>query len=114
LYFEYPQDHENNRDLNFTPAHFGTQEDHIRYLMENIRYPREALESGTQGKVIIHLKITKDGAVEVISISKGVNPYLDFESWRVIEALPKWTPAMKDGEPVDSYTFIPIKFTLAN
>ncbi len=114
LYFEYPYDTKSNLNLNFTPAHFGTQEDHIRYLMENIRYPHEAMESGTQGKVILHLKITKDGVVEVISISKGVDPYLDLESWRVIEVMPKWTPAIKDGEPVDSYTFIPVSYTLAN
>ena len=114
LYFEYPYDTESNLNLNFTPAHYGTREDHSRYLMDNIRYPREALESGTQGAVILQLKITKVGEVEVISISKGVDPYLDIESWRVIEAMPKWSPAIKDGVAVDSYTFIPVKYTLAN
>jgi TonB family protein len=114
LYFEYPQGSKNNQNLDFSPAHFGTQEDHIRYMMENIRYPHEALESGTQGKVMVHLKITSEGNIQVISISKSVDPFLDYEAWRVIESMPKWTPAMKDGVPVDSYTFIPVKYTLAD
>jgi len=114
LYFEYPPKTKSDPTLDFTPAYFGTQEDYIRYLIENIRYPREALESGTQGRVIVHLKITAEGSVKVISISNGVDPFLDYESWRVVESMPEWKPALKDGVPVDSYTFIPIKFTLAN
>ncbi len=114
LYFEYPQDSKSNLTLDFTPAHFGTQEDHIMYLRENVRYPHESIENSSQGRVMVHIKITAEGNVQVISISNGVDIFLDCESWRVIEIMPKWTPAMKDGVPVDSYTFIPIRFTLAN
>ncbi len=113
LYFEYPQDTKSNLTLDFTPAHFGTQEDHIMYLVENLRYPHESLENNSQGRVMVHIKITAEGNVQVISISNSVDIFLDCESWRVIEIMPKWTPAMKDGVPVDSYTFLPIKFTLA-
>ncbi|MHC1774199.1 MAG: energy transducer TonB [Lentimicrobium sp.] len=113
LYFEYSMDTKSNQTLDFTPAHFGTQEDRIKYLTENIRYPREARESGTQGMVILHVKITKTGELKVLSISKSLDPFIDYESWRVIESMPAWTPSFKDGEPVDSYTFIPIRYTLA-
>jgi TonB family protein len=114
LYFDYPQNTISNQSLSFTPAHFGTQEDHIRYLTENLRYPHESIENNSQGKVMVHIRITAEGNVQVISISNGVDIFLDCESWRVIEIMPKWTPAMKDGVPVDSYTFIPIRFTLAD
>ncbi|MBK6963806.1 MAG: energy transducer TonB [Bacteroidales bacterium] len=75
------------------------------YLRENVRYPHESIENNSQGRVMVHIKITAEGNVQVISISNGVDIFLDCESWRVIEIMPKWTPVTKDGVPVDSYFY---------
>lgn len=113
LYFDYQSDAENHEKQDLIPAHFGSDEDRIRFLSNNARYPQEAREKGIQGTVILHIRITKMGEVQVVSISKSVDPFLDFEALRVYESMPAWTPAFLNGEPVDSYTFIPLKFTLA-
>jgi len=104
---------EENKD-EYEKARFGESEkDIFKYLMESVRYPSEAKMEGVNGKVYVRLLIKRNGSVEVSSIVKGAHPLLDLEAWRVFEEMPnKWSPAKKNGEPIDSYWNIPINFML--
>jgi len=107
-YFEFKSSQEND---GYKPAHIS-METYMRYLNDNVKYPQDALETEAQGQVQVQVKINKEGKSNVISIYKGVNPYLDYEAYRVISEMPNWRPAMKDNVPIESYTIIPLRFKI--
>ena len=98
---------------NFELASYGTsQQDLFTYLGKNIIYPNEAKDAGISGKVYIQLIINKDGNAEPVAIISDPQPFLDYEAWTLIENMPNWNPATKDGMPIDSYFTLPINFIL--
>ena len=84
----------------------------MMYLAENIRYPEEAYENSTQGRVIVNFVIEKDGSVTEAGVMKSVEPLLDAEALRVVSSMPKWTPGKQNGEAVRVKYTIPITFKL--
>lgn len=83
-----------------------------QYLGNNVNYPAEAQQKGVQGKVYVTFVVTKDGGIADAKIARGVDPSLDKEALRVVNALPKWKPGFQRGEAVNvSYT-VPINFVL--
>lgn len=93
---------------NYEKATFGETEKSIfQYGASILKMP---VETSTGGTVIIQFLITKDGSTKPILITRGVNPYIDYEVWKLIEEMPKWKPAKKDGQPIDSYFLLPLKF----
>ena len=84
------------------------------YLQKNVHYPVEAREIGSEGTVYLKFEISSTGKVRKVEIQRGVDNLLDQEAIRVIESMPKWTPAMQGDKKVATSTGISIKFTLRN
>lgn len=83
-----------------------------KYLAQSVRYPVIAQENGIQGRVYIQFVINQNGEVTNATILRGVDPSLDREALRVVEAMPKWKPGKQRNRPVRvSYT-VPINFVL--
>lgn len=83
-----------------------------KYLASSVRYPVIAQENGIQGRVYIQFVINQRGEVTNVAILRGVDPSLDREAVRVVEAMPKWKPGKQRNRPVRvSYT-VPINFVL--
>ena len=86
----------------------------MKFLGDNVRYPVEAMKSGTQGRVITSFIINKDGSISDIKIERGVDPLLDTEAIRVMEMMPKWKPGTQKGEAVNVRFSMPVVFRLSN
>lgn len=84
----------------------------MRFLMNNIRYPEEAYKNDIQGRVIVKFVIEKDGSIADAQVIKGVDPQLDKEALRVVNAMPAWIPGKVKGEPVASCFTLPVTFKL--
>lgn len=83
-----------------------------KWIANEIKYPVIAQENGIQGKVYVTFVVGKDGSISNATIARGVDPSLDKEALRVVNALPKWKPGKQRGKPVNvSYT-VPINFVL--
>lgn len=83
-----------------------------QYIAGSVKYPDDAVKEGIQGKVYVTFVVSKDGSVANAKIARGVNPSLDTEALRVVNALPKWKPGKQRGKDVNvSYT-VPINFVL--
>lgn len=93
---------------------YGEEGDRLNYMAKSLRYPKEAKESEVQGTVYITYTITKEGDIVNIEILRGVNPYLDYEAYRVVSEMGKWKPGTLDGEPIETKFNMPIRFILAN
>lgn len=66
----------------------------------NEKIPEEAKEKGIKGHVLVSFIVEKDGSISGVKIIKGVDPLLDSEAIRLIEALPKCKPGKKGGKVV--------------
>lgn len=82
------------------------------FINETMKYPADAVEKGIIGQVFVKFVIEKDGSITNAKISRGVHPSLDKEAIRIVESMPNWIPARKDGENVDVDYEIPVKFRL--
>ncbi len=83
-----------------------------KYISSHVKYPVIAQENGIQGKVYVTFVVGKDGRVYNAGIARGVDPSLNKEALRVVNALPPWKPGKQRGKAVNvSYT-VPINFVL--
>ena len=94
------------------PGYPGGDESRIRFLQENIKYPEEAKELGTQGKVFVTFVVEVDGSITDVRVLRGIGSGCDEEAIRVVKAMPKWVPGKQRGVPVRVQFNLPIKFTL--
>jgi TonB family protein len=83
-----------------------------KFLASNIKYPMTAVEKNIQGKVFATFVVDKTGKVTDVKIVRGIEPSLDQEAIRVVQAMPQWTPGIQDGETVAVQYTIPINFVL--
>lgn len=83
------------------------------FIQQNRRYPTKAFSKGVEGTVKIKFIISENGEVLEPKLEKGIESSLDKEAMRIVELMPKWTPAMLDGAAIESvYSFsIPFKIT---
>lgn len=86
----------------------GGTEGLIRYLKNNIQHPRSA--NGISGKVSISFVVDKDGSITDVKVLRSLHPILDKEAIRVVQNMPKWKPAIHQGQAVRCRYTIPITF----
>lgn len=99
------QGDENNNEpyiiVEVTPAFMGGDIDKFReWVLRRTNYPQEALDKRIHGKVSLTFIIEKDGSVSNVKVIKGVDPLIDSEAVKAIEASPKWSPGLQRGRPV--------------
>lgn len=90
----------------------GGQKAMMQFLVENVKYPENAMKNDIQGRVVVKFIVTKKGKIKDVTVLKPVDPELDKEAIRVVESMPDWIPAQNDGKAVDSYFHLPVSFKL--
>lgn len=85
----------------------------MNWVASHLRYPVEAIENNEQGTVIVQFTINTDGTVSDVKAARTVTPALDQEAIRVVSEMPKWQPAMENGQPVAVSYALPVRFKLA-
>lgn len=94
------------------PQFPGGQIAMLKYIMENIKYPKQIMEEGIQGRVTVSFIVEKDGRVSNVKLLRSVQPSLDKEAIRVVKSMPKWTPGKHNGKPVRVRFNLPVMFKL--
>jgi protein TonB len=70
------------------------------WVWKRTNYPQIAIDRKIQGRVFLTFIVETDGAVTNVTIEKGVDPILDDEAIKTIQASPKWSPGLQRGQPV--------------
>ena len=94
------------------PEFPGGVQELLGFLSKTIKYPAEAEKAGKQGRVIATFVVRKDGSISDARVVKSVDPLLDAEALRVINAMPAWIPGTQSGKPVNVKYTVPISFRL--
>ena len=94
------------------PQYPGGQIAMMKYIMENIKYPEQAMKEGIQGRVTVRFIVEKDGSISDVKPVLSVHPLLNKEAVRVVKSMPKWSPGKHNGKPVRVRFNLPVMFKL--
>ena len=95
-----------------TAAFPGGNKGLMRYIIKNINYPKKAKDLNITGKVYVQYTVDTTGQVTNVTIVRGVDELLDNEAIRLVQSLPKFSPAIKRGKPCSILYITPIPFQL--
>lgn len=82
------------------------------WLSSHLQYPQQAADEGVSGTVVVKFVVGRDGSVSQVSIARGKHPALDKEAMRVVKMLPKFIPGKQNGQTVNVWYNLPVKFKL--
>ncbi len=108
------------------PEFSGGTEAMMKFLSENIQYPKEARENKIEARVVLRFTVNKDGAVSdvetltanimgeepAVENLKDISKQMEEEAVRVVKSMPDWTPAQDKGKIVSTKLVLPIQFRL--
>jgi hypothetical protein len=123
------------------PQYPGGESELLKYIAQNLKYPVIAIQSRTQGNLLVRFVVNKEGKVTNTSVLRGmlnvptikdgviVNGYahsdsipaqpnekakiaLENEALRVINAMQQWIPGEQNDKKVSVYYTLPITFKL--
>ena len=81
------------------------------YVKANIRYPKAAYDRGIRGKTVVEFLVEADGTISDVKVLKSATfKSLDDEAIRLVKSMPKWLPALLNGEPIAKKTTLPLGF----
>ena len=83
-----------------------------KYLVDNMRYPEQAIENKIQGKVTIQFTVQQSGVLNDFKVVKGLGYGCDEEVIRLIRQGPKWTPTRRNAEPLKGKVKVRLRFQL--
>ncbi|MCL2413395.1 MAG: energy transducer TonB [Bacteroidales bacterium] len=84
------------------------------YLRENTLYPRAILHFHPTGTVIVGFCVKKDGSIsDVRIVDRGnISEHFNKEAIRVVQTMPKWIPATRQGQPICMPMLVRVNFGL--
>ena len=94
------------------PQYPGGAVELMKWLTKNLRYPKIAEMRKTQGKVIAHFYVEKDGSITGLKVVQSLSRECDKEALRVLGMMPNWQPGVQNGKPCRTKVSIPIVFKL--
>jgi len=95
-------------DVITQPEFKGGIEKMYQYISDNFVYPEEAEKRSVNGKMEVEFTVEKSGDITYVGILKGLDYSIDEEVLRLLKAMPRWTPATKNGVPVRYKVSMPI------
>ena len=99
-------------DVSQMPEFPGGEEELMRYLAQNIQYPKQALDGNTEGRVLIGFVVNKEGEIDDVKVLRSIGDGCDEEAVRVIHKMPKWKPGKNNGKLVNVFYNLPVTFQL--
>ena len=96
------------------PEFPGGTKELMKFIAENLRYPKECVEKNIEGRVTLSFVIEKDGSVSNIEEMRSPDSRLTTEAIRVVSLMPKWTPGLQDGKAVRVKFMLPVSFRLSD
>lgn len=96
------------------PEFIGGEAARMKYLRKNVKYPKEAIMRGLQGRVFVSFIVETDGSISNVNLERGIGHECDAEALRVIRNMPSWTPGIQSGKAVRVLYYTDIKFTLSD
>jgi TonB family protein len=82
------------------------------YVSKKLKYPKSAIQSETEGKVVTQFYINEAGEVFRFEIVKSVNEEMDTEARRIVLSYNKWSIPRYKGKNTKIFCSFPIIYQL--
>lgn len=92
------------------PSFPGGEQAMFQFIMQNMKYPAEALQNGVEGTVAVQFVVNKDGSLSDIKLLKDIGAGCGEEALRVVKLMPRWAPGQHLGHPVRVQYTLPMRF----
>lgn len=107
-----PKDTTVYRVVEVMPSYPGDMEALYKFLGQQMHYPKEALENGIEGRVVVSFVVEEDGRLTHFEAVSSPSPLLSNEAIRIMTQMPRWNPAKRMGRNVRCQYNIPVMFRL--
>lgn len=94
------------------PTLNGSEHGFLKFIFENIKYPKKLKEKAITGIVYLSFTITDKGTVKSIKILNSDHDLFSREAIRLVKECPKWEAGEQNGKKVNVVYTLPINFTL--
>ena len=84
-----------------------------KHVIRYFYYPKEAIDKGIEGRVIVSFQINPNGSVTIRDV-RGISKLLEVAAKEIFEKLPTFIPGKQRGKPVPVTFNYPINFKLSN
>jgi TonB family protein len=86
----------------------------FKFFTDSIRYPEPEKTKRNEGYVSVKFNVTEEGKINCIQVLNGVPgaPNLAKEAVRLIQLMPDWIPARKNGANIAAEVQISVPFSL--
>jgi len=106
---EAPKPVTNDMPVQKEPEFPGGQQAWLNFLQKYLIAPEE-LEAGDRKMVSIRFQVSAEGLVTNFEIVQSAGKVFDNEVIRVLRKMPKWKPAIQNGQPVPRAFTQPVTF----
>lgn len=90
----------------------GGQAAIVAAIQKQVKYSRQALSNGVEGKIFASFTVNPQGEVTDVKIVKGLGFGLDEETLRAIKTLPRFIPGKQNGREVSVSFTVPISYRI--
>jgi TonB family protein len=98
------------------PSYNGGEKAMMKYLKENIQFPKDAQDKGLEGTVFVDFIVAANGTVREVTVADAPGEEVDqsfrAEAIRVVSTMPNWVPGRQHGKAVDVSFSLPISFQM--
>jgi TonB family protein len=94
------------------PEFPGGREALMHYLMQNLQYPETARKINVEAIALVSFTVDKNGDIRNAKSIKNIGYGIDTEALRVVNEMPKWSPAVQNGKPVEMEYTLEVNFKL--
>ena len=100
LTIEEPVNEEIFSFVEVMPSFEGGDQELLRYLGDNLKYPKIAIDVNAERTVYLQFVVEADGNIAEVTVLRSVFEPLDQEAIRVIKTMPKGLPGKQNGKRV--------------
>lgn len=95
------------------PSYPGGQRALENFFTNNVEYPQQASDNGTEGSVDISFLVDENGKISSPKlIGQKVGDGIEEEALRVFNKMPSWKPGQIKGKNVKTRFTLPVRFQL--
>lgn len=97
----------------YAPVSFPGGNNALLQQVQNLlEYPELAQDYGVEGMVVVRLAVDRDGLITNHRILSGLGFGCDEAAVKALKQLPRWQPALRNGQAVASIVNVPLHFSL--
>ncbi len=96
------------KDVVVPPEFKGGMEKFYDFFYTNFQYPQESAKRSVSGTAEIEFVVEKSGDITHVLLLEGIDFSIDNVILDLMRAMPRWTPATKNGDPVRYKVSMPL------